>query len=540
MINRIWLIISLIVFTLFDNNSYAFTSPNKISFQDSIELQKMITEGLTIDFNKLEGEYKTTVPYKGSKAIIINNLNRKLFDIEDAKVERDYNTDMPSSLTGIKLPSFLSLGGLPKLSRGAAAKPSPFDKKKRLDSEENHPEIAIPYYLDEIKRRAEKLDYSAFLYNEISALTITCLKSSDIFDRANNLVDLYLHDSASSCALSSGDLFSELRDSLLDMRRGAEALLQHLDVKIPEYIQLIQKQLEDEKTAYDEAVLAEEAKLKNPLLTRVQKQRAEESLSTNKNLSHKVSNKMKEFSGISKELQDDLKEAEDAIKQMYNYEKEDKPRILLKLFSLVSSGNLFRYTVILQKAKKDVTTFTFTVKPKELTTCSVIDKRVIEVKVETMGGIKVDFSTGVFVNVGDDDFLGRTYYYKNLIGDTTREILSAERPNRLMLSIGALAHIYARSSSKLKLAGSLGVSTTADFETLNFHAGPSLIFGKEDRLILTGGLTMKTSALLDRQLEMSQPYHIKESPDEIPTVNVFPKTGLFIALTYNISRFGKE
>ena len=109
-----------------------------------------------------------------------------------------------------------------------------------------------------------------------------------------------------------------------------------------------------------------------------------------------------------------------------------------------------------------------------------------------------------------------------------------------MLSVGALMHFYKRTTSCAKIGGSIGVSTTADFETLNFHAGPSIIIGNENRFIITGGITLKSSQQLDRQLEMKKTYGTNESPDEIPTVSFFPKVGAFIAITYNVSRFSKE
>ena len=87
----------------------------------------------------------------------------------------------------------------------------------------------------------------------------------------------------------------------------------------------------------------------------------------------------------------------------------------------------------------------------------------------------------------------------------------------------------------VKVGGSLGVSTTADFADLNFHAGPSLIIGDKDRFILTAGLTLKSSKVLDQGLDVDQVYNNLKLPDDVPTVSVFPKAGWFIGVSYNIN-----
>ena len=55
-----------------------------------------------------------------------------------------------------------------------------------------------------------------------------------------------------------------------------------------------------------------------------------------------------------------------------------------------------------------------------------------------------------------------------------------------------------------------------------------------------GGLADIEFAVQYIQLKMGKIYSVEESPDEIPTVNVFPKVGAFISITYNVSRFAKE
>lgn len=197
--------------------------------------------------------------------------------------------------------------------------------------------------------------------------------------------------------------------------------------------------------------------------------------------------------------------------------------------------NTFTYTSEVMTAITDEVKFTLTIEPTEINTCDLNGKRIIVVKVKVKGGLKIDFSTGAFFNGGSNKFLGNTYYYRN-IDENSRLITTAERGSRNMLSVGALMHFYRRSVKKVNLAGSVGVSTTANLSDLNFHIGPSVLLGRKDRIAISAGLTLKSSPVLDRQLEVDKVYSKLQSPDEIPTVQAFPVAGYFFAITYNFSK----
>lgn len=162
-------------------------------------------------------------------------------------------------------------------------------------------------------------------------------------------------------------------------------------------------------------------------------------------------------------------------------------------------------------------------------------KRVIKVRAMTAGGLKVDFSTGAFFNWGDNNFLGPSYYYEKR-SDTTKVILETERSKRNMLSVGALMHISTRMNTYIRPAASFGVSTTLSFETLNFHGGVSGIIGKPgkpDRIILTVGITLKESELLNNRYRLNE---VRDDyPDTVPTSKNFPLRGGFFSLTYNLT-----
>ena len=92
----------------------------------------------------------------------------------------------------------------------------------------------------------------------------------------------------------------------------------------------------------------------------------------------------------------------------------------------------------------------------------------------------------------------------------------------------------------MHLAFSPGLSTSAGFDQLNFHLGVSLIFGNKNRLLVTGGLTLRETKILDRNFDLDTAYETSALPESPPTISVFPKAGYFISLTYNFSKFKSE
>jgi hypothetical protein len=501
--------------------------------------QTKCADPIEIDFSNLKDEYKCYVDYRKSQEIKIININRKVYAIDETKTEKDFNTTVPASIAGIKLPSFLLLGKLPRPTV-AVSPDANLPTDLAFKNEGTETQDAIPAYFAEIKRRARRLNDAVFLFNDINGLSKDCSRKAEEIRKAlNELTDTYLHGKLTNPAPDASALFKELRDSLQTMRKGAEDILEHLKDIIDQYTSSISKKFKDAISTAESQIPEEQKILDDKKATKQEKENAKKEINRYEAIKKVKEKELADFSDQAKELSDNLEKAEETVTAMYTFEKEDNSRSILNAFSLVNSPNYFSYTAKLTKAKKDKTTYTFTITPKDVNECTKEDKKVIEVELLTKGGLKVDFSTGAFVNFGNEDFLGQTYYYKNLT-DSTRQIVSAKRSNRLMLAVGALMHFYKRSPACLKFGGSLGVSTTADFETLNFHAGPSLIFGSENRFILTAGLTFKTSSQLDRQLDMNTTYTKLESPDDIPTVKVFPKAGAFISITYNISKFSKE
>jgi hypothetical protein len=231
-------------------------------------------------------------------------------------------------------------------------------------------------------------------------------------------------------------------------------------------------------------------------------------------------------------IKEDITKAKKVLEEMKTAEKEGKLLAVQKNYDLISEAN-YNYVVDEFLADKDVHDITIKVLADSPVPFDQPQNRVIKIKAITTGGIKVDFSTGPFMSWGNNDFLGPEYYYKK-IDSVNKQVIEAERSKKAMFSVGALAHFYIRSNCFFKPALSLGVSTTASFETVNLHTGISLLMGKPgkpSRMVLSFGMTLREVSLLDQRYQVNTTY--SDLPDVVPVSKNFPKPGCFFAITYN-------
>ncbi|QNN43977.1 hypothetical protein [Pedobacter roseus] len=201
-------------------------------------------------------------------------------------------------------------------------------------------------------------------------------------------------------------------------------------------------------------------------------------------------------------------------------------------FKYFNEGN-WTYIVDPQPIEDDLTVITVNIKAKESVTCSQLMRSYVY-KVRPKGGLKIDFSTGLFINYGGNDFKDQTYRYDPIEGNTTQQkIVKNDAKNAIFPSVGALMHIYRRTASDVKLAGAFGLSTR-DLERINYHAGASLIFGTSKRFILSAGATLTKATLIADKYQDGQVIDKAGAPETIPTSS-FSRFGFFGAFTYNLS-----
>ena len=129
--------------------------------------------------------------------------------------------------------------------------------------------------------------------------------------------------------------------------------------------------------------------------------------------------------------------------------------------------------------------------------------------------------------------------------DSTSTIELQDEGNRVLLSIGALLHIYPRKfqMNNFTLALSPGISTSNGFDNINYHLGLSGIVGKKNRIVFTLGFTFRESLVFDDKSNLNRgitPFALNTSYSnevlpEIPPVRKDFRSGLFFGLSYNLS-----
>ena len=244
-----------------------------------------------------------------------------------------------------------------------------------------------------------------------------------------------------------------------------------------------------------------------------------------------------DYSNSKKGDEDQVTNAKALVDEINKFKEDGKLYTLTDDIRKVNEANYSYYSETV-KLKKDETKYTFTVTADGQMVCNKKNESKFEVKLRTVGGIKLDFSTGIFANFGKSEFLGKDYFFKP-VNDTMSQISALHDSRKVLLGIGGLMHIYFRSPSNIKAGLSIGASTTTGFDVVNFHVGPTLILGDQERFCLTAGLTLKESKILSDDYKEGILYKKSLLPANIELVKKFPTTGFFFSLTYNLSRFGK-
>lgn len=144
------------------------------------------------------------------------------------------------------------------------------------------------------------------------------------------------------------------------------------------------------------------------------------------------------------------------------------------------------------------------------------------------GGVKVDFSLGVFASKLTDRAYGKR---KNEQGKDVIARLKDEEDTAAMAA-GALIHVYERAwpTPWLQLAGSFGFAAVKMGE-MEYLLGGSALFGRQQRGVLTFGVAGGKVTQLGGGYREGDPY----PPDvtSLPTKSVFD-TKLFLAFTFNL------
>lgn len=488
-----------------------------------------VDKSIPIDFMALENEYKEELEYGKTFQINVSNINRYLYKVDGVKVETNFNIAVPSALTGVKLPAYFfteepSPGKMRTPSRAAKSATNVYkDIQKQLLKVKETVEIS-----------AADINKALILLNELNRLTKDCSdKHDDILKQALQKSSFFLTGSTNYTD-SASQIASKLKDKLEGITKSPDQELSKLKALVDEYEVLGNQEIDEQRQFNIDQKRIVENQKDTKSMSRSELKKSDDAIrSFEKKITAYMTDK-KDFSELMEKIWANEEKAKTAVQEIKKFELDDNSFKIVHLFQLVSDPSLFTYKSEIFTAKTDEIKYTITIEPTEFNTCDLNGKRIISVIVNVKGGWKIDFSTGAFVNLGNDEFMGNSYYYVYEDSDH-RKIVTADRGSRALMSVGALMHFYWRSTSYVNAGLSMGVSTTAAVSDLLFHAGPSAFIGKKNRLVISAGATLKSSTVLDQKLQTGIIYTKIESPDAIPTVSVFPKLGYFFSITYNFT-----
>jgi hypothetical protein len=485
-----------------------------------------------IDLNFLDNKsvYYWKLQYGTPYRVRLTNINRLVYGSTTAEqTGENLFTTVPGAFSAIKLPGFTSKNvpfpGQPGAGLDTTCPCSTASDYIKCNAVLNTNYNAYTNFLKQIEAAVEAFNTSVLLSEQLKALNENVTDTWDSI-RAKKIRYAFL---ATRLTLSPEDPSASIRGFYRAQIESARALVKKADSTLKLVVQALDKK-------QSECFWRDSIRLSKQLACLECKNLADYLKWTDSlNL---VKAKMHSYAALKGDLTGDLEEAKATLKELQGVDKEGKLTALQKLYDLLSEEN-FTLSVESFEAVKDLHTVKFTAAAENPLPFNRPQKRTIILNGITEGGWKVDFSAGAFASFGTETFLEPQYYYV-AVSDTTKQIRQATGSRSAMLSVGALMHFYPRLYSFVKPALSVGVSTTTGFDNLNLHGGLSLLFGKpggRNRVVVSGGITLRQVNLLDARYQLNTTY--EGLPDTVPVKSFFPKSGAFLALTYNFATASK-
>ena len=219
-----------------------------------------------------------------------------------------------------------------------------------------------------------------------------------------------------------------------------------------------------------------------------------------------------------------------------------------KIAEIVNALNAVSYRAIsyrIQPNGADVIRFDVEIKKKTETTPKKLNYEVM-----IRGGVKIDFSTGVFFsNLLDHNFtvsdtafqvLGdsanpfNSTYGFNIANDTilTRNTISRNDEGSFNVGVASMAHIYIRTGSKIATPTlSVGLGFDQD-QKIRYLGGAGVILGRQQRFIFSGGFVAGQVERLHSQLQ-GRPFY--DGTQVSSTTSRVWEMGGFFGVTFNLT-----
>ncbi|OOG72979.1 hypothetical protein [Algoriphagus sp. A40] len=152
-------------------------------------------------------------------------------------------------------------------------------------------------------------------------------------------------------------------------------------------------------------------------------------------------------------------------------------------------------------------------------------------KVWMKGGLKIDFSAGLFIS----SLVDKTYITTPVVGpdeDSPLYKISEENKGGYEFGVGTTVNFTYRSAKSVNFGGSVGGYLTAD-QRFRLTAGPSLSLGKMKRLVFGIGIAMGEVIRLSNKVDLDGSFDLGDT-GTVPIVGKFD-FGHYFSFTYNLT-----
>lgn len=198
------------------------------------------------------------------------------------------------------------------------------------------------------------------------------------------------------------------------------------------------------------------------------------------------------------------------------------------------------YTTGIIKDDADIVSYQVVLTPKSNESLTITPKPITNTfEVRIKHGVKIDYSAGLFANfmLSDNSYSVLPYGDTDNNGISDSSIIRLDSKQDIFLpSVGAMIHLYRRTPRDLKWSMSTGVSISQN-QAATYYFGGSAIFGRTQRIILSGGVAGKQVKTASDSYKPGTILPLNpDSVDSIDFLDNSPfRVGLFFGVTYNLA-----
>ncbi len=210
-------------------------------------------------------------------------------------------------------------------------------------------------------------------------------------------------------------------------------------------------------------------------------------------------------------------------------ENIDKSQEMLKSFEKKYFFKNDFYTLPIDIQGKNADAIEFTIKRFDKETNQEDEAFVGKYKVWITGGLKIDISAGIFLT----SLFDRQYETRDVAAGTALKEVYLKNHGQYDFAFGSTINTNFRLNSWIQPQVNFGAIFTQN-QKFQMILGAGAILGREERWILSGGLSMGVVDRLADGFQNGGSYDLGTS-GQIPMVKQF-KFGHFIGITYNLSK----